>query len=162
MLKKYHYLNNVATEKGNQRLLKVAAYCRVSKNGQEQLSSLKMQTEYYTKLINSNTEWVSAGVYSDVASGLRVEKRNGYKEMIRNCKKGKIDLIIVKSISRFGRDALEIIKQIRFLKSINVGIYFEIGGINTMTTPALTYEILAAAAEEESFSKSENIKWGIR
>ena len=96
------------------KLLKVAAYCRVSKKNEETMISLDSQIRHYTELIKSSPKRSFAGIYVDVGSGLRFEKRTGYKKMITQCKKEKINLILVKSVSRFGRDALEIIKQIRF------------------------------------------------
>jgi len=142
--------------------LKVVAYCRVSKNTKEQLSSLEHQIQHYSQFIKSKLNWVFAGIYSDVKSGLNTKNRIGYKKLMQDCKKKKIDSIIVKSLSRFGRDALEIIKQIRRLRKMGIGIYVEIGGINTMTSGKLIFEILAAQAQEESRMKSENTKFGIK
>lgn len=142
--------------------LRVAAYCRVSKKSGEQLSSLGNQIEYYTEYINNNSSWTLAGIYYDVTSGVRIKRRSGYKQLIKDCKKNRIDLIIVKSVSRFGRDALETIRQMRKLRNIGVGIYVEIGGFNTMVADNIVFESLALIAQEESAAKSRNIKFGIQ
>ena len=112
--------------------LRVAAYCRVS-TGHEEQNSLKNQIEFYSDYIWRNPCWQFVAVYYDTASGLRKNYRPGYQQMMRVCRKKKIDLILVKSLSRFGRDTLETIKQIRRLKRMNIGVYIETGGINTLT-----------------------------
>ena len=113
--------------------LRVAAYCRVSTDSKEQLGSLENQIEFYTNYIRKQINWTLAGIYSDNASGVRIKKRTGYQQMMRDCKHGKIDLVLAKSISRFGRDTLTTIKDIRRLKKMNIGVYFEVGGFNTLT-----------------------------
>jgi site-specific DNA recombinase len=113
--------------------LRVAAYCRVSTDHEEQQNSLKNQIEFYSDYIWRNPCWQFVAVYYDTASGLRKNYRPGYQQMMRVCRKKKIDLILVKSLSRFGRDTLETIKQIRRLKRMNIGVYIETGGINTLT-----------------------------
>ena len=114
------------------RRLRVAAYCRVSTHHEEQRHSLEAQIAHYTNFIKRNPNWEFVAVYSDIASGVRTTSRLGYQALMKDCVKGKVDLILVKSLSRFGRDALETIRQVRKLKRMNVGIYIEIGGLNTM------------------------------
>ena len=114
--------------------LRVAAYCRVSTDHEEQLGSLENQMKFYTDYIRNQINWTLAGIYSDNVSGVRIKKRPGYQQMMKDCKYGKIDLILTKSISRFGRDTLTTIKDIRRLKKMNIGVYFEVGGFNTLTT----------------------------
>lgn len=93
--------------------LQIAAYCRVSARHEEQCHSLEAQIAYYTNYIQRNPNWGFVDVYSDIASGTRAANRPGYQKLMRDCTKRKVDLILVKSLSRFGRDALETIRQIR-------------------------------------------------
>lgn len=142
--------------------LRVAAYCRVSTKHEEQLISLENQITYYTHFIKQIQNWQLVAVYYDSVSGVRDNKRHGYKNMLEDCAKGKIDLILVKSLSRFGRDALEAMRQIRKSKGMNIRIYFETGGINTMETDQSVIDLFAAFTQEKSHDLSENIKFGIR
>lgn len=142
--------------------LRVAAYCRTSTNQEEQNSSLENQIVYYTAFIQSNSMWRFVAVYADQASGLHTKNRPGYRKLLKDCRRGKIDLILVKSLSRFGRDAREAISTIRKLKQMNVGIYIELGGIFTMKTPDSVIDLYAAFAQAESQTRSENIKFGIQ
>ena len=145
----------------NQRL-RVAAYCRVSTRHEEQCHSLEAQIAYYTDYIKRNPNWKFVAVYSDIASGIRAANRPGYKQLLKDCAKGKIDLILVKSLSRFGRDALETIRQVRKLKRMNIGIYIETGGLNTLDISDSIIDQLAVLNQAESHFRSENIKFGIR
>ena len=142
--------------------LRVAAYCRVSTNHEEQQNSLNNQIEFYADYIQRNPHWQFVAVYYDTASGLRPNKQPGYQQMMRDCRRKKIDLILVKSLSRFGRDTLETIKQIRRLRKMNIGVYIETGGLNTMTVSDSIIDQYAALDQAESQSRSENIKFGIR
>ena len=142
--------------------LRVAAYCRTSTNQEEQNSSLENQIAYYTAFIQSNPMWRFVAVYADQASGLHTKNRPGYRKLLRDCRRGKIDLILVKSLSRFGRDAREAIATIGKLKQMNVGIYIELGGIFTMKTPDSVIDLYAAFAQAESQTRSESIKFGIQ
>ena len=143
------------------RRLRVAAYCRVSTRHEEQRHSLEAQIAYYTNFIKRNPNWKFVAVYSDVASGVRTTNRPGYQKLMKDCHKRKADLILVKSLSRFGRDALETIQQVRKLKRMNIGIYIEIGGLNTLNLSDSMIDQLAALAQAESHFRSENIKFGI-
>lgn len=142
--------------------LRVAAYCRISTPYDEQQKSLESQIEYFTQYIKRNPFWRFVAVYADIASGLHAKNRPGYQKMLRDCGKGKIDLILVKSLSRFGRDAKETITTIRRLKQMGIGVYVELGGINTLTTPDSIVDLYAAFDQAESQSKSDNIKFGLR
>ena len=144
------------------RPLRVAAYCRVSTHHEDQYHSLEAQIAYYTNYIKRNPNWEFVAVYSDIASGLHAANRPGYQQLMENCAKRKIDLILVKSLSRFGRDALETIRQVRKLKRMNIGIYIEIGGLNTLNISDSMIDQLAALDQAESHFRSENIKFGIR
>ena len=143
------------------RRLRVAAYCRVSTRHEEQRHSLEAQIAYYTNFIKRNPNWKFVAVYSDVASGVRTTNRPGYQKLMKDCHKRKADLILVKSLSRFGRDALETIRQVRKLKRMNIVIYIEIGGLNTLNLSDSMIDQLAALAQAESHFRSENIKFGI-
>ncbi len=103
--------------------LRAAAYCRVSTTHEEQQRSLDAQIEYYTGYIQQKPMWKLVAFYFDTASGPRVKKRPGYQQLLIDCKKGKIDLILLKSLSRFGRDMVEVITQIRRVKKMNIGMY---------------------------------------
>ena len=142
--------------------LRVAAYCRVSTDSEEQLGSLENQMKFYTNYIRNQINWILVGIYSDNASGVRLRKRTGYQQMIKDCNHGKIELILVKSISRFGRDTLITIKDIRRLKKMNIGVYFEVGGFNTLTTSDSIIDQYATLAQAEGQSHSENVKFGMR
>jgi DNA invertase Pin-like site-specific DNA recombinase len=142
--------------------LRVAAYCRVSTRHEEQRHSLEAQISYYTNYIKRDPNWELVAVYSDIASGLNTATRPGYQQLMRDCAKGKVDLILVKSLSRFGRDALETIRQVRKLKGMGIGIYIETGGLNTMNISNSMIDQLAALDQAESHFRSENIKFGIR
>lgn len=142
--------------------LRVAAYCRVSTKHEEQQHSLATQISYYTDYIQNHLNWVLVGVYSDTASGTRTNQRPSYQKLMRDCTKRKVDLILVKSLSRFSRDALETIRQIRRLKKMNIGVYIENGGLNTLNISDSMIDQLAALDQTESQFRSENIKFGIR
>ena len=96
-----------------QEKLRVAAYCRVSTNHPEQFGSLEIQKSYFEAMIRENPNWQFVKIYSDVGSGLRTKKRPGYRQMILDGKKGLFDFVLVKSLSRFGRDTVETLTQIR-------------------------------------------------
>lgn len=144
--------------------LKVAAYCRVSTEHEEQQNSFENQVNYYTKYIQSKPEYEFAGIYADEGiSGTSIRKREDFKRMIEDCKNGKIDLIIVKSISRFARNTQDCLNYSRMLKQMGVGVIFEKENINTNDGAGeLLFTILSSLAQEESRSISENVKWGIR
>lgn len=147
---------------GVEQPLRVAAYCRVSTDSDEQLGSLENQMKFYTNYIYEQINWILAGVYSDNASSVRLKKRTGYQQMMKDCKHGKIDLILTKSISRFVRDTLTTIIDIRRLKKMNIGVYFEVGGFNTLTTRDSIIDQYAILGQAESQSHSENVKFGLR
>ena len=142
--------------------LRVAAYCRVSTKHKEQQQSLQAQIDYYINYIQNHPSWVLVAAYSDTASGTRTNHRPGYQQLLKDCTSKKIDLILVKSLSRFSRDALETIHQIRRLKKMNIGVYIENGGINTLNASDSLIDQLAAIDQAESHFRSENIKFGNR
>ncbi len=141
--------------------LRAAAYCRVSTQRETQDSSIDLQEQYYTRLIDENPNWTNVGVFSERCTGLRRQDRAEFRAMMKLCRQGKIDLILTKSISRFGRNTLDSIQALRQLKEWNVDVYFEIGNLwlhEQQTEFVLT--TLFAVAQAESASKSKNIKWG--
>ena len=96
---------------------------------------MENQIAFYTDYVRSNPYWKLVAAYADSSSGLRIKSRPGYQQLLKDCKRKKIDLILVKSLSRFDRDAQETITMIRRLKSMGIGVYVELGEINTLTTP---------------------------
>jgi len=116
----------------NIKIMRVAAYCRVSTDQAEQLSSYEAQVNYYTTYINGNPDYELAGIYADEGfSGTNTKKREQFNRMIEDCKAGKIDTIITKSISRFARNTLDCLNFVRLLKNLGIGVLFE--NINTDT-----------------------------
>ena len=123
--------NNI--KKAEKPKLRVAAYCRVSTDSDEQATSYEAQIEHYTEFIQKNPEWVLAGIFADDGiSGTNTKKREEFNRMIDECHAGNIDMIITKSISRFARNTLDCLKFIRELKDINIPVFFEKESINTM------------------------------
>ena len=143
---------------------RVAAYCRVSTDQDEQLNSFENQVEYYTRYINSNPNYEMVDIYADEGiSGTNVKKRKDFQRMIADCEGKKIDLVIVKSISRFARNTQDCLSYSRKLKNLGIGIIFEKENINTLdATGELLFTILSSLAQDESRNISENCKWGIR
>ena len=140
---------------------RVAVYCRVSKNTAEQIHSLEIQESYFERIVEEKSDWMLYKIYKDIGSGTRKKGRNGYIEMMHDAKKHRFDIILVKSLSRFGRDALEALSTIKSLKKMNVALLSEVEQINTLEVNGTVLSILLAAAQEKSASKSENIKFGI-
>ena len=141
--------------------LRVAAYCRVSTEKDLQAASLQSQVRYYESEIRSNPDWDFVGVYYDTKSGLRVENRKSFNEMIEKCKLGEIDLILVKSISRFGRNVYDGLINLRYLKSLGVDVWIEMNGMKLSTSRDSDFAIMLTVAQSESEAKSGNIKFGI-
>ncbi|WP_353852791.1 recombinase family protein [Dehalobacter restrictus] len=154
--------NTVAKEKIKK--LRVAAYCRVSTETEEQNSSYEVQVAHYTEFIKKNTEWEFAGIFADDGiSGTNTKKREEFNRMIDECMEGKIDLVISKSISRFARNTLDCLKYIRQLKEKNISVFFEKENINTMDAKGeVLLTIMASLAQQESQSLSQNVKLGLQ
>lgn len=145
------------------KALRVAAYCRVSTTLEQQESSYEAQVSYYTEKIQSNPNWKLAGIYADDGkSATNTKKRDDFKTMIEDCMAGKIDLVLTKSVSRFARNTVDSLQNIRKLKEKNIGVYFEKEGVNTLEgTGELLITILSSQAQEESRNLSENTRWGL-
>lgn len=144
--------------------LRVAAYCRVSTDSDEQATSYEAQVEHYTEYIQKNPDWEFAGIYADDGiSGTNTKRRDEFNRMIDDCKSGKIDMIITKSISRFARNTLDCLKYIRQLKDMNIPVLFEKESINTMDAKGeVLITIMASLAQQESQSLSQNVKLGLQ
>lgn len=142
----------------------MAAYCRVSTDQEEQLLSYENQVNYYTTYINENPLYEYAGTYADEGiSATNTKKRDEFNRMIADCRAGKIDMIITKSISRFARNTLDCLNYVRELKELGIGIIFEKENINTLDAKGeVLLTILSSLAQDESRSISENSTWGIR
>lgn len=142
---------------------RVAAYCRVSTDGEEQLNSFSSQVKYYTELIEKDPDWMMAGVYADEAiTGTQVSKREGFQKMIKACLDGEIDMVITKSISRFARNTLDTLKYVRTLKERNIAVYFEDEKINTLSMDGeLLLVVLSSVAQQEVENISNNVKKGL-
>ncbi len=144
--------------------LKVAAYCRVSTDSDEQATSYEAQVEHYTDFIKKNPEWEFAGIFADDGiTGTNTKKREEFNRMIDEAMAGKIDMIVTKSISRFARNTLDCLKYIRQLKEKNIPVYFEKENINTMDAKGeVLLTIMASLAQQESQSLSQNVKLGFQ
>ncbi|MFK4345122.1 MULTISPECIES: recombinase family protein [unclassified Paenibacillus] len=142
---------------------KVAAYCRVSTDSEEQKESYTNQVNHYTQYIQNNLEWEMADIYADEGiTGTSTKNRTQFNRMIQDARNGKLDLILVKSISRFARNTLDLLKYVRELKSLGVAVFFERENINTLdTTGEVLLTILSSLAQDESRNISENSRWGI-
>ncbi len=142
--------------------LRVAAYCRVSTELEEQQNSYQVQIAYYTDLINKKKEWTLAGIFADEGiSGTQTKKRTEFNRMIRMCRNKKIDLVITKSISRFARNTVDCLEYVRQLKDLGIGVIFEKENINTLTmTSEFMIALYGSFAQAESESISKNVSWG--
>jgi Site-specific recombinases, DNA invertase Pin homologs len=148
----------------NSPKLRVAAYCRVSTDHDEQIESYNTQMDYYKELINKKDEWTLVDIYADEAiTGTKVDKREDFQRMINDCLCGEIDMIITKSISRFARNMLDVLKYVRILLDKNISIIFEEENINTSTMDGeLLLVILSAVYQQEVENTSAHVKRGIR
>lgn len=146
------------------RKKRVAAYCRVSTDSDEQMLSLETQKEHYENFIKANLDWEYAGIYYDEGvSATKTAKREGLKELLEDCEKGLIDLVFTKSISRFSRNTTDCLTIVRKLLNYDVYIQFEKENIHTGSMESeLMLAVLASMAESESRSISENEKWSIK
>jgi site-specific DNA recombinase len=141
--------------------LRVAAYARVSSSSDEQLNSFAAQNRYYTELISGKDNWQLVDIYADEGiTGTSTEKRDDFKRMLRDCERGLIDRILVKSISRFARNTTECLETVRSLKARGVSVYFEKEGIDTgKVSGEMLTAVFASLAQAESESISKNMRW---
>ena len=141
--------------------LRCAAYCRVSSNSEDQLNSFMAQTRYYDKAFEKSDREQLVDIYADEGiTGTREDKRDEFQRMISDCRKGRIDRIYTKSISRFARNTKDCLKNIREIKSLGITVFFEKENIDTAKlTDEMMITIMGGLAQEESVSISKNIKW---
>lgn len=156
-------VREIPPRKKGPTLRKVAAYCRVSTNGQDQLDSLAAQERYYEEQVKSNSDWQFAGIYSDVGSGTTMKGRKRLNALISACRRGRVDMVLIKSASRFARNTVDALKTIRMLRRWNVDIYFEAEDIHSLhETSEFLLTVICAQAQDESESKRADIKWGLQ
>ncbi len=155
---------SIIVDKEKYRQKRVAAYCRVSTDSDEQLNSYKTQKAVYTDMISARTDWCLVDIYADEGiSGTRADKRPDFQRMIDDCLKGKIDYIITKSVSRFARNTVDCLDYVRMLKARGIGIYFEEQNIDTLKNDSELYLVIYAGfAQSESESISKNVTWSVR
>lgn len=145
------------------RAKRVAAYARVSSGKDAMLHSLSAQVSYYSKLIQGHSGWEYVGVYADEALTGTKENRENFQRLLADCRNGKVDMILTKSVSRFARNTLTLLETVRELKNLGVDVYFEEQNIHSATSDGeLMLTILASYAQEESLSASENQKWRVK
>ena len=146
------------------RKLRVAAYARVSSSSEDQLNSYRVQNQYYSELISNNPDWEMVDIYADEGiTGTSVEKREDFQRMMQDCRKGKIDRILVKSISRFSRNTKDCLAAVRELKELGVSVQFEEQGIDTSKVSSeMVTAIMASLAQKGSESISSNVRWGVQ
>lgn len=146
-----------------ERHLRVAAYCRVSTRQEEQDGSIEQQERHYTQIISENPNWINAGVFSERTSGLRMKGRSELQNLMKLCRRGKVDLILVKSFSRLGRNALDMLRALRELRDLGVDVYFEEENLWLHDERVeMLITVFCAFAQSESENMSQNIRWGVR
>lgn len=156
-------IRKIATKSILPQHKRVCAYARVSSGKDAMLHSLSAQVSYYSQYIQQNPEWKFVGVYTDEAITGTKETRAEFQRMLVDCRAGKIDMIMTKSISRFARNTVTLLETIRELKALGVDVFFEEQNIHSISGDGeLLLTLLASFAQEESLSVSENCKWRIR
>lgn len=145
------------------RRLKVAAYCRVSTDKEDQKSSIRIQKEHFSSVAAQHEDWLFVGVYADVVSGTKKEKRPQLQRLLADCAAGRVNLVLTKSVSRFARNTTDLLEMVRSLTAIGTDISFERENIDTRTMDSeFLLTILASLAEDESHSISANCRWGLQ
>ena len=145
------------------KLTRVAAYARVSSGKDAMLHSLSAQVSYYSNLIQNHSGWQYVGVYADEALTGTKENRENFQRLLADCRSGKMDMVITKSISRFARNTVTLLETVRELKNMGVDVFFEEQNIHSLSADGeLMLTILASYAQEESLSASENQKWRVK
>ena len=157
--KRIHYIPPLPPK----REKRVGIYCRVSTNSADQLKSLTAQVSALTRMTAVNPKWLLVDVYIDIASSKTGSSRKEFTRMLQNCKSHDIEIVLTKSISRFGRDTVEILDALNQLKNLGVRVIFEQEVLDTADTDNdLMISIIESIAQAENESRSENIKWGIK
>ena len=151
---------------GANHIFKTCAYCRVSTDNDEQLSSFELQQEHYQQLVGSHPNWDLRHIFADEGiSGTSLKNRDEFNDMIERCMNGEFNLIVTKSVSRFARNLVDCISLVRKLKSLNppVGVFFETDNLFTLSEDSeLKLSMLATFAQEESVKKSESMNWSLK
>lgn len=143
--------------------LRVAAYCRVSTRQEEQSSSIEQQEQYYTQAISNYPNWTNVGVFSERVSGLRMKGRSEFQALMKLCRCGKVDLILIKSFTRLGRNTLDMLRALRELRDLGVDVYFEEENLWLHDEcMEMLITVFCAFAQSESENMSQNIRWGVR
>lgn len=163
-MKKITRIEQASKGKTESEKLRVAAYCRVFTDSDEQLESLETQKTHYESYITSRDDWQFAGIYYDEGiSGTGKSRRPELERLMQDCKARKIDMVITKSISRFSRNTTDCIELVRKLLALNIPIWFEKESINTMDSKGeVLITIMASLARQESQSLSQNVKLGLQ
>ena len=147
----------------NLRKLRIAAYARVSCDKDAMLHSLDAQIHYYRNLICGNPDWEFAGIYADEAKTGTKESREQFQQLLSDCRAGNIDMVITKSVSRFARNTVTLLRTVRELKELGINVFFEEQNIKTLDADGeVMLTLLASFAQAESLSVSDNCKWRIR
>ncbi|PWJ19740.1 recombinase family protein [[Clostridium] innocuum] len=140
---------------------RVAPYCRVSTDSDEQELSFESQCLFYKQMVNSNPNYELVDIYADEGvTGTSTEKREDFMRLMNDCLKGKIDMVITKSVTRFARNTLDSIIWIRKLKALNIDVYFEMENLHSLTASEMVITMLSSLAQESSQNKSESVRWG--
>lgn len=157
-------ITEITAKQQTVKIIRLAAYCRVSSDSEDQLHSFAAQIRYYTEYAQRNTEYRLVDIYADEGiTGTSMEKRNEFHRLIRDCKKGLIDRIIVKSVSRFARNTEELLAALRMLSELGVSVYFEEQGIDTaIMNSEMIVTFPGMAAQQESVTISGNIRWSYK
>ena len=142
-------------------ILRVAAYCRVSSDSDDQMHSFSVQTEYYKKLIGENPLWTLADIYADEGiTGTSRKKRDEFNRMLADCKRGRVDRILTKSVSRFARNTVDCLDTVRMLSGLGISVLFEKEQIDTAKMSSeVILGMISTQAQDESVSISGNMKW---
>ena len=153
-----------AAQRPEAQKLRVAAYCRVSSDSSDQMNSFAAQLSYYTTLISGKDNWTMTDIYADAGiSGTSAQKRPDFQRLLSDCRRGRVDKVLVKSISRFARNTVDCLNYIRALRTLGIAVIFEKENINTLETDSeMLITMMGAFAQAESESMSANIVWGKR
>lgn len=142
---------------------RVGIYCRVSTNSMEQLQSLTAQVSHLTRLTATVPQWLLSDVYMDIATSKTGSSRKEFNRMLEDCKSHKLEIVITKDVSRFGRDTVEVLDAFNQLKALGVRVIFEGNNLDTANTDSdMMVAVMESIAQAENESRSENIKWGIK
>ena len=145
------------------RKVKVAGYARVSTAHEDQQSSITIQRQHFLSQAAGHTDWQFVGIYCDIVSGTKKEKRPELQRLLTDCRDGRVNLVLTKSISRFARNTTDLLEMVRSLSALGVGIVFDRENIDTRTMDSeFLLTLLASLAEDESHSISSNCRWGIQ